>query len=55
MFEIKIILVSKSECLFGVLVDQGELEVQHKTWVPYTRFRLGLIFLTIEFIKFSST
>jgi len=55
MFEIKITLVSKSECLLGVLVDQGELEVKHKNWVPFIRLRLGLAFLTIEFIKFSTT
>lgn len=54
MFEIKITLVSKSECLFGVLVDQGEFEIKHETWRPFTRLRIGLVFLTLDFIKFST-
>lgn len=55
MFEIKIILASKSETLLGLMIDQGEFEVKEGTWVPYTRLRLGLIFITFDFIKFQST
>lgn len=55
MFEIKITFVSKSECLFGILVDQGEFEVKTEVWVPFTRLRLGLVFLTLDLIKFSKT
>lgn len=52
MFEIKITLVSKSESLLGMMLDQGEFEVRQDLWVPFTRLRIGLIFLTIDFVKF---
>ena len=54
MFEVKITLVSKSECLLGLLVDQGELEGKKDIWIPFTRLRVGLIFLMIDFIKLST-
>lgn len=54
MFEIKIILISKSEALLGALIDQGEFEVKEGTWIPFTRLRLGLVFITFDFIKFQT-
>lgn len=54
MFEIKIIFISKSEALLGMLIDQGEFEVKEGTWIPFTRLRLGLIFVTFDFIKFQA-
>lgn len=55
MFEIKIILVSKSESLLGIMMDQGEFEVKPNAWVPFTRLRVGLLFLTFDFIKYDAS
>lgn len=53
MFELKIVLISQSECLLGLFFDQGECEIKEGTWVPFTRFRIGLLFGTIHFSWFS--
>lgn len=50
MFEFKIVLFSKAESLLGIYFDQGEFEKAPAKWVPFTRIRLGLIFLTLDFI-----
>lgn len=52
MFEIKIVLFSKAESLLGLYLDQGEFEKGDSNWTPFTRFRIGLIFFTIDFINF---
>lgn len=49
MFELRIGLISKSEILCGVLIDTGEVEVKKDTWVNFTRLRLGLIFIILDF------
>jgi hypothetical protein len=49
MIEIKITVVSKSESLLGIMFDQGEHEVNER-WLPFTRVRLGVIFLTLDFM-----
>jgi len=54
MFELKITLASKSECLLGLFIDQGELEGKKDIWIPFTRLRIGLIFLIVDFIKMST-
>lgn len=54
MLEIKMTVVSKSESLLGLMFDQGEHEIKEKKWIPFTRIRLGLIFLTLDFIWYSS-
>ena len=51
MFEIKIVLFSKAESLLGLYLDQGEFEKGDNNWTPFTRFRIGLIFFTIDFIS----
>jgi hypothetical protein len=48
MLEIKVTLVSKSESLLGIMFDQGEHEIKKQTWMPFTRIRLGIIFLTLD-------
>lgn len=53
MFEFKITAVSKSESLLGVMFDQGEYQTKEK-WIPFTRIRLGLIFLTLYFVWYSA-
>jgi hypothetical protein len=53
MFEFKLTLISKSEVLFGVMVDTGEVEVKKNTWLPFTRLRLGLIFITLDLTHIS--
>ena len=54
MFEVKITLISKSECLLGLFIDQGELEGKKDIWIPFTRLRVGLVFLIVDFIKIST-
>lgn len=54
MFEVKITLISKSECLLGLFIDQGELEGKKDIWLPFTRLRVGLVFLIVDFIKIST-
>jgi len=49
MLEIKMTAVSTSESLLGVMFDQGEHQVKEK-WIPFTRIRLGFIFLTLDFM-----
>ena len=48
MLELKITLISKSECLLGLFFDQGEYEIVEDTWVPFTRLRIGLIFAMVD-------
>jgi len=50
MLEIKMTAVSKSESLLGIMFDQGEYEIKEKVWAPFTRIRLGIIFLTLDFM-----
>lgn len=50
MLEFKITAVSKSESLLGLMFDQGEYEIREKKWVPFTRIRIGIIFLTLDFV-----
>lgn len=53
MFEIRITLVSKAETLLGIMIDQGECQQGDDNWTPFIRVRIGLIFLTLDFLKFS--
>jgi hypothetical protein len=53
MLEIKMTAVSKSETLLGIMFDQGEHEIQKGNWIPFTRVRLGVIFLTLDFMWYS--
>lgn len=50
MLEIKMTVVSKSESLLGLMFDQGEHEIKERKWVSFTRIRLGIIFLTLDFM-----
>ena len=50
MLEIKMTAVSKSESLLGIMFDQGEHEIKERKWVSFTRIRLGIIFLTLDFM-----
>ncbi len=49
MLEIKITVISKSECLLGLFYDQGECEIIEGVWVPFKRFRIGVFFGTVDF------
>lgn len=49
MLEIRITAVSRSESLLGLMFDQGDHEVNQK-WMPFSRIRLGFIFLTLDFM-----
>jgi hypothetical protein len=49
MLEIKMIFGSKSESLLGIMFDQGEYQIK-EAWIPFTRIRLGIIFLTLDFM-----
>ena len=51
MLEIKLTAISKSESLLGLMFDQGEFQGKDK-WQPFTRIRLGFIFLTLDFTWF---
>jgi hypothetical protein len=54
MFEVKLTLISKSESLLGILFDQGEYQKRSSgQWVPFTRIRLGVIFLTLDIVWYS--
>lgn len=53
MLEFKITAVSKSESLLGIMFDQGEYESRER-WIPFTRIRLGLIFLTLDFVWYTT-
>lgn len=53
MIEVKITFVSNSETLLGLMIDRGEYEVKENTWLPFTRLRIGFIFFTIDFTKYS--
>jgi hypothetical protein len=46
-------VISKSESLLGISFDQGEYQSKNSNWVPFTRLRLGVIFLTLDFIYYS--
>lgn len=51
MFEFKISILSKDECLLGLMFDQGEYNHKEK-WIPFTRFRVGLLFMNLDFTYF---
>ena len=53
MLEVKVILISSSEILLGTMLDTGEMEVEDSVWVKFTRFRLGLLFFTLDFTFFT--
>jgi hypothetical protein len=53
MTEITIVFISKSEVLLGAMIDTGEVEVEKDRWVKFSRLRLGLFFLTLNFTWFS--
>lgn len=53
MFELKITIISRSESLLGIFFDQGEYQMRPHQWVPFTRIRLGVIFLTLDFVWYS--
>jgi hypothetical protein len=53
MLEIKMTAVSKSESLLGIMFDQGEHEIKKEVWVPFTRIRIGIIFLTLDLIWYT--
>lgn len=53
MFELKIVAISKSEVIMGLVIDNGEVEVKEENWMKFTRIRLGFIFLTIDMTWFS--
>jgi hypothetical protein len=55
MLEVKVTLVSKTEILCGVIVDTGEVEIKDNKWVSFTRLRLGLIFITLDFTWLSNS
>lgn len=46
--EISLSLLSKNETLLGLMMDQGEYERTKEVWTPFTRIRLGFIFLTLD-------
>lgn len=46
--EISLSLLSKNETLLGLMMDQGEYERTKEVWTPFTRIRLGIIFLTLD-------
>ncbi len=48
MTQLSLSLFSKSECLLGIMLDQGEHEIKKDTWVPFTRLRIGLVMCTID-------
>ena len=53
MFEFKITAISKSESLLGFMFDQGDYQTKEK-WIPFTRIRLGVIFLTLDFVWYTT-
>ena len=52
MFELKITIISKSESLLGVMFEQGEYQLD-ENWIPFTRMRVGIIFITFDLTWFS--
>lgn len=48
--QISLSLLSKNETLLGLMMDQGEYERTKEVWTPFTRLRLGIIFLTLDFM-----
>ena len=48
MLEVKLVLMSRSESLLGIFFDQGEYEKGDSKWRPFTRFRFGFIFATLD-------
>lgn len=53
MFQIEITLMSKSESLLGLMFDQGEYKTPEEKWINFTRVRIGIVILTIDFSWFS--
>lgn len=54
MIEFKIVFLSKSEIILGLHFDQGEYEKAPNVWKPFNRLRVGLLFLTFDFMKVTS-
>lgn len=52
MFELRVAAISKSEIIAGLVVDTGEVEIKEDQWVRFTRLRIGLVFLTLDFTWF---
>ena len=52
MLEFKIVIFSKAESLLGIYFDQGEFEKGDNKWHPYSRFRLGFLFISFDLIYF---
>lgn len=55
MLEVKITAISRSESLFGIMFDQGEHEYKKEVWIPFTRIRIGIIFLTLDLVWYTTT
>jgi hypothetical protein len=53
--QISLALLSKNETLLGLMMDQGEYERTKEVWVPFTRLRLGFIFLTLDLMWYHKT
>lgn len=49
MLEFKLTAVSQSEIIAGIVIDQGERQNDKENWIEFTRIRIGLIFLTLDF------
>jgi hypothetical protein len=54
MLEIKLVFISSAEILLGASLDTGEVEIEEGQWLKFTRFRIGLLFVTIDFTFFHS-
>jgi hypothetical protein len=52
--QISISLLSKNETLLGLMMDQGEYEKSKGVWIPFTRIRLGIVFLTLDTMWYHS-
>jgi hypothetical protein len=49
MLEVKVVLVSKSEMIIGVVIDTGDVAISDDKWVKFSRLRLGLLLITLDF------
>ena len=54
MLEFKIVLFSKAESLLGLSFDQGEFE-KGPNWVPFSRIKIGCVFVSFDFIYYHKT
>ncbi len=55
MLEMSVTFFSKAESLLGMAIDQGDCQNKEGKWIPFSRIRIGFIFLTIEFLWFYKT